>query len=148
MLANGLAMLAAHYLLPQPAGTGWFPPDKTYQQRQQEKERIKRRNKKERQNFFLKAQLAKLKPSRVGLLLTGIYLFVIGATSFSYCYDYSGQSLYSYSLLLFSCIGLFYMGCAVYGYQVILDRVIGSCWFFSLLTSLPMHLLLNCCLTD
>ncbi|MDD9140209.1 MAG: hypothetical protein NQ127_04840, partial [Candidatus Cardinium sp.] len=26
MLANGLAMLAAHYLLPQPAGTGWFPP--------------------------------------------------------------------------------------------------------------------------
>jgi hypothetical protein len=23
MLANGLAMLAAHYLLPQPPGTGW-----------------------------------------------------------------------------------------------------------------------------
>ncbi|MDD9139498.1 MAG: sodium:solute symporter family protein [Candidatus Cardinium sp.] len=46
MLANGLAMLAAHYLLPQPAGTGWGLPDKTYQQWQQEKERIARRNKK------------------------------------------------------------------------------------------------------
>ncbi|AWN81720.1 sodium:solute symporter family protein [Candidatus Cardinium hertigii] len=29
MLANGLAMLAAHYLLPQPAGTGWVSPDQT-----------------------------------------------------------------------------------------------------------------------
>ncbi|ROT47544.1 hypothetical protein [Candidatus Cardinium hertigii] len=27
MLANGLAMLAAHYLLPQPPGTGWIEPD-------------------------------------------------------------------------------------------------------------------------
>ncbi|MDD9139506.1 MAG: hypothetical protein NQ127_01065 [Candidatus Cardinium sp.] len=34
-------MLAAHYLLPQPAGTGWLPPDKIYLQRQQEKERIR-----------------------------------------------------------------------------------------------------------
>ncbi|AWN81634.1 High-affinity proline transporter PutP [Candidatus Cardinium hertigii] len=31
MLANGLAMLLAHYLLPQPAGTGWVAPDKMYQ---------------------------------------------------------------------------------------------------------------------
>ncbi|AWN81355.1 High-affinity proline transporter PutP [Candidatus Cardinium hertigii] len=48
MLANGLAMLAAHYLLPHPAGTGWVPPDKIYQQRQQEKARIARRSKQER----------------------------------------------------------------------------------------------------
>ncbi|ROT47113.1 sodium:solute symporter family protein [Candidatus Cardinium hertigii] len=27
MLANGLAMLAAHYVLPQPPGTGWVEPD-------------------------------------------------------------------------------------------------------------------------
>ncbi|AWN81776.1 High-affinity proline transporter PutP [Candidatus Cardinium hertigii] len=147
MLANGLAMLAAHYLLPQPAGTGWVPPDKIYQQRQQERARIKRRNKQERQNFFLKAQLAKFKPSRTGLLLSGIYLLVIGVATFGYCYDYS-QSLYSYSLLLLPCMGLLYMGCSVYGYQTIPDGAIGKYWFFSLLTSLPMHLLLNCCLTD
>ena len=36
MLVNGLTMLAVHYLFPQPEGTGWIPPDKTYQQRQQE----------------------------------------------------------------------------------------------------------------
>ncbi|AWN81463.1 sodium:solute symporter family protein [Candidatus Cardinium hertigii] len=34
MLANGLAMLMAHYLLPQPTGTGWFPTDKFYTQKQ------------------------------------------------------------------------------------------------------------------
>ncbi|MDD9139657.1 MAG: sodium:solute symporter family protein [Candidatus Cardinium sp.] len=31
ILANGLAMLLAHYLLPQPAGSGWVAPDKMYQ---------------------------------------------------------------------------------------------------------------------
>ncbi|MDD9140109.1 MAG: sodium:solute symporter family protein, partial [Candidatus Cardinium sp.] len=146
MLTNGLAMLAAHYLLPQPAGTGWVPPDKIYQQKQQEKARIARRSKQERERFFSKENLIKLNPSRVVLLLTGLYLLVIGAASFGYCYDYSEQSLYSYSLLLFSCIGLLYMGCAVYGYQLILDWAVGSCWFFSLLIALSFHLLLNCCL--
>ncbi|AWN82074.1 High-affinity proline transporter PutP [Candidatus Cardinium hertigii] len=148
MLANGLAMLAAHYLLPQPAGTGWVPPDKIYQQRQQEKARIARRSKQERERFFSQEHRAKLKPSRVMLLLTGIYLLVIGATSFGHCYDDSGQSIYSYSLLLLSCIGLFYMGYAVYGYPILPDGVVGSCWFFSLLTSLPLHMLISCCLVQ
>ncbi|MDD9139982.1 MAG: sodium:solute symporter family protein, partial [Candidatus Cardinium sp.] len=148
MLANGLAMLLAHYLLPQPAGSGWVAPDKIYQQRQQEKARIKRRNKQERKNFFLKKKLAKFKPSRAGLLLTGIYLIVIGATSFGHCYDDSGQSIYSYDLLLLSCIGLFYMGYAVYGYPIIPDWVVGSCWFFSLLIALPLHMLISCCLVQ
>ncbi|MDD9139878.1 MAG: HD domain-containing protein [Candidatus Cardinium sp.] len=146
MLANGLAMLTAHYLLPQPAGTGWVPPDKIYQQIQQEKARIARRNKQERKDFFFKAQLAKFKPARVGLLLTGIYLLVIGAASFGYCYYHSDQVQYSYSLLLLPCIGFLYMGCAIYSYQLIPDWVVGSCWFFSLLIALPLHLLLSCCL--
>ncbi|AWN81638.1 High-affinity proline transporter PutP [Candidatus Cardinium hertigii] len=144
MLANGLAMLAAHYLLPHPAGTGWVPPDKTYQQWQQEKERITRRNKQERKDFFLKAQLAKFKPSRAGLLLTGIYLLVIGTVSFVYCYYHSDQVQYSYSLLLLPCIGFLYIGCAIYSYQFIPDWVVGSCWFFSLLIALPLHLLFSC----
>ncbi|AWN82304.1 High-affinity proline transporter PutP [Candidatus Cardinium hertigii] len=144
MLANGLAMLAAHYLLPQPAGTGWVPTDKIYQQKQQEKARIKRRNKQERERFFSKENLIKLKPSRVVLLLTGLYLLVIGAASLGYGYDYTGHSIYSYGLLLFSGIGLLYMGCAVYGYHIIPDRAIGICWFFSLLVGFPLHLLFSC----
>ncbi|AWN81382.1 High-affinity proline transporter PutP [Candidatus Cardinium hertigii] len=143
MLANGLAMLAAHYLLPQPAGTGWIPPDKIYQQRQQEKARIARRSKQERERFFSKENLIKLKPSRTGLLLSGIYLLVIGVATFGYCYDYS-QSLYSYSLLLLPCMGLLYMGCSVYGYQTIPDRAIGICWFISVLVGFPFHLLFSC----
>ncbi|AWN81637.1 High-affinity proline transporter PutP [Candidatus Cardinium hertigii] len=144
MLANGLAMLAAHYLLPHPAGTGWVPPDKIYQQRQQEKARIARRSKQERERFFSKENLIKLKPSRVVLLLTGLYLLVIGAASLGYGYDYTGHSLYSYGLLLLSGIGLLYMGCAVYGYHIIPDKAIGICWFFSLLVALPLHLLFSC----
>ena len=46
MLANGLAMLAAHYLLKQPDGTGWVKPDNTFRQIQQEDSR-KRAERKE-----------------------------------------------------------------------------------------------------
>ncbi|MGI2262380.1 sodium:solute symporter family transporter [Candidatus Cardinium hertigii] len=46
MLANGLAMLAAHYLLKQPEGTGWVKPDNVFRQIQQEDSR-KRAERKE-----------------------------------------------------------------------------------------------------
>jgi hypothetical protein len=53
MLVNGLAMLAAHYCLPQPAATGgWLPPDRRYQQRKQENQRINRRRKRILQAIF------------------------------------------------------------------------------------------------
>ncbi|WP_223245920.1 sodium:solute symporter family protein [Cardinium endosymbiont of Sogatella furcifera] len=41
MLANGLAMMAAHYFLKQPKGAGWVGPDDTLKQIQQESFRKK-----------------------------------------------------------------------------------------------------------
>ncbi|UWW97172.1 MAG: hypothetical protein NMK33_01220 [Candidatus Cardinium sp.] len=34
-MANGLAMMAAHYLLPQPAGKGWVGINDQYKRMQQ-----------------------------------------------------------------------------------------------------------------
>ncbi|AWN81834.1 hypothetical protein DK880_00513 [Candidatus Cardinium hertigii] len=143
MLANGLAMLAAHYLLPQPAGTGWVPPDKTYQQVQQEKERMKRRNKRERAAFFTKENLTKLKPNAITVVLVGIYLVIVSLVS---NYYYNGQAKDFWKCLPFCMLGAVYIGYVAFFTNKISDWVVGSCWFFSLLIALPLHLLLNCCL--
>ncbi|AWN81775.1 Sodium/glucose cotransporter [Candidatus Cardinium hertigii] len=144
MLANGLAMLVAHYLLPQPAGTGWLPPDKIYLQRQQEKKRIARRNKKERTIFFTKENLAKLKPNAITLVLVGIYLIV--SSLVSSCY-YNAQKT------VWACIPFFMLGVAHIGYVAffankIPDEAIGKYWFISVLVGFPFHLLLSCCLCE
>jgi Na+/proline symporter len=53
MLANGLAMMAAHYLLPQPEGKGWVEPDDHFKQVQQAKARKKSHRKEAFKNGFI-----------------------------------------------------------------------------------------------
>jgi hypothetical protein len=53
MLANGLAMMAAHYLLPQPECKGWVEPDDEFKQVQQAKARKKLRGKEVFENDFV-----------------------------------------------------------------------------------------------
>ncbi|WP_262494596.1 sodium:solute symporter family protein [Candidatus Cardinium hertigii] len=122
MLANGLAMLAAHYLLPQPAGTGWVPPDKTYQQWQQEKERIKRRNKQERAIFFTKENLAKLKPKAITTVFVGVYLIITSLVSSCY---YNGQTKAVWVSIPFCMLGVAYIGYVAFFANKIPDWAIG-----------------------
>ncbi|MDD9139879.1 MAG: sodium:solute symporter family protein, partial [Candidatus Cardinium sp.] len=143
MLANGLAMLAAHYLLPQPAGTGWVPPDKTYQQWQQEKERIARRNKQERAIFFTKKNLAKLKPNAITTVFIGVYLIITSLVISCY---YNVQTKAVWIFIPFCMLGVGYIGYVAFLKEnnKIPDWAIGKYWFISVLVGFPLHLLFSC----
>ncbi|AXI24075.1 Sodium:solute symporter family protein [Cardinium endosymbiont of Sogatella furcifera] len=76
MVANGLAMMVAHYLFKQPENTGWIGPDRTCIQMKQVHVRKQRAQKEAIKNGLIdiKATLAKLQPSHVALTYTGIYI--------------------------------------------------------------------------
>lgn len=78
MVANGLAMMAAHYLLKQPAGTGWVKPDDTFKQIQQENSRKREERKESIKNAWKnrKMVLANLKPSPTTIVGVGCYIAV------------------------------------------------------------------------
>ncbi|WP_260214904.1 sodium:solute symporter family protein, partial [Candidatus Cardinium hertigii] len=76
MLANGLAMLVAHYVLPQPPGTGWIEPDDELKQIRQANARKWARRKEAIKAFFSKDSLAKLPPNRTKIIGMGIYVMV------------------------------------------------------------------------
>ncbi|MDD9139906.1 MAG: hypothetical protein NQ127_03175, partial [Candidatus Cardinium sp.] len=141
MLANGLAMLLAHYLLPQPAGTGWVLPDKTYQQWQQEKERIARRNKQERATFFTKKNLAKLKPNSITTVFIGVYLIITSLVISCY---YNVQTKAVWIFIPFCMLGVGYIGYGTFFTNKIPDWAIGKYWFISVLVGFPLHLLFSC----
>ncbi|MGI2257183.1 sodium:solute symporter family transporter [Candidatus Cardinium hertigii] len=75
MLANGLAMMTAHYLLKQPDGTGWVKPDNTFKQIQQENFRKKEERKEAIRRGWenKKMAMAKLKPSHTTMVCVGLY---------------------------------------------------------------------------
>ena len=75
MLANGLAMMVAHYLLKQPDGTGWLKPDNVFRQIQQEDSRKRAERKEAIQNAWAnrKATLANLATLR----FIGLYIIAI-----------------------------------------------------------------------
>ncbi|MGI2298304.1 sodium:solute symporter family transporter [Candidatus Cardinium hertigii] len=78
MLANGLAMMAAHYLLKQPEGTGWVKPDNTFIQIQQENFRKNEERKATIRNYFnnKKVILSKIVPSHITMIYMGFYIFI------------------------------------------------------------------------
>ncbi|WP_339044727.1 hypothetical protein [Cardinium endosymbiont of Tipula unca] len=74
MLANGAAMMVAHYLLPQPKDRGWVGEDNEMKQRKQAKERKKARRKEKITPLFTKDQLANLTPDKLRLTCIGAYI--------------------------------------------------------------------------
>jgi len=80
MLANGIAMMAAHYLCKQPDGTGWVQPltDDVSKQMQQVHMRKKAARKEAIKNglMHIKDTLAKLQPSYATLRWMGIYVVI------------------------------------------------------------------------
>ena len=79
MLANGLAMMAAHYLLKQPKDAGWVKPNDTFQQIEQEKTRKSIERKEAIRNAWenKKVALAKLVPSHATMVCMGVYFFIV-----------------------------------------------------------------------
>lgn len=75
MLANGLAMMAAHYLLKQPEDTGWVKPDNTFRQIQQENSRKRSERKEAMKNAWenRKITLSNLIPSHTTIVSVGVY---------------------------------------------------------------------------
>lgn len=78
MLANGLAMLAAHYLLKQPESAGWVGPDNDWIQMKQVHARKKNAQKEAIKNKLvcIKHALAKLQPSKEQLIFLGLYVVI------------------------------------------------------------------------
>ncbi len=78
MLANGLAMLAAHYLFKQPEGAGWVGPDHTFIQMQQARARKRAAQKEAIKNSLLdiKQTLHRFQPSRATLTGVGFYVLI------------------------------------------------------------------------
>ncbi|WP_223245671.1 sodium:solute symporter family transporter [Cardinium endosymbiont of Bemisia tabaci] len=78
MLANGFAMLVAHYLLRQPEAAGWVKPDTTFKQIQQENTRRSIERKEAIKNAWQnkKIILSKLVPSSTTMVCMGFYFFI------------------------------------------------------------------------
>lgn len=78
MIANGLAMMAVHYLFKQPETTGWVEPDNIFKQSQQESSRRYA----EQKEYFKtlldnrKKICAKIVPQHKIILLAGLYLII------------------------------------------------------------------------
>ncbi|WP_133282057.1 sodium:solute symporter family protein, partial [Cardinium endosymbiont of Culicoides punctatus] len=106
MLANGIAMMVAHYSRPQPEGTGWMKEDDEAKQKRQAQERKKKRMQEEEK---LRSKLEKLKPNHQSLLLMAFYigittlfaLFIIGKDHFTNWYV-----LRVITALIFFCYGM------------------------------------------
>ncbi|TDG94184.1 sodium:solute symporter family transporter [Cardinium endosymbiont of Culicoides punctatus] len=106
MLANGIAMMVAHYSRPQPEGTGWMKEDDEAKQKRQAQERKKKRMQEEEK---LRSKLEKLKPSHKSLLLMSFYigittlfsLTIIGKDHFTIWYV-----LRLITALIFFCYGM------------------------------------------
>ena len=75
MLANGLAMMAAHYLLKQPEDAGWVGPDDQFKQIVQENARKRSEQRESIKSGWTnrKATLAKLMPSHTTMVYVGFY---------------------------------------------------------------------------
>ncbi|CDG50131.1 sodium:solute symporter family transporter [Cardinium endosymbiont of Bemisia tabaci] len=84
MLANGFAMLAAHYLLKQPDGSGWVKPDNVFKQLQQENARKRTERKEAIKNAWAnrKNTLANLITSDLTLYLIGLYAITTAILSY------------------------------------------------------------------
>ncbi|MGI2262245.1 sodium:solute symporter family transporter [Candidatus Cardinium hertigii] len=84
MLANGLAMLTAHYLLKQPESAGWVKPDNVFRQIQQQNARKRTEQKEIIKNAWAnkKYTLLQLITNDINIYLIGIYTITTAMLSY------------------------------------------------------------------
>ncbi|WP_419241606.1 sodium:solute symporter family transporter [Cardinium endosymbiont of Nabis limbatus] len=138
MLANGLAMMAAHYLPKQPKGKGWVGPDDQFKQLQQVNARKRAERKEAIKNGWAnrKATLVKLMPSDATLRLTGLYIIATAILSYwfikpDYIYWAMGQGL----------VGVFFTSSNTFFSKAIPTWVTSLVWLLGLGIYLPLNLL-------
>lgn len=139
MLANGLAMMVAHYLLPQPSVKGWVGPDDEFIQIAQSAARKRTRRK---ESFIairmrLRGRLAKLKPSNTGLTWIGFYA-IFTSILFFFTGHGSREDIFWYILQLI--FGSSFLGYAFMPKDSIPDWKISRYWLLSIFFCLPANI--------
>ncbi|WP_342264950.1 sodium:solute symporter family transporter [Cardinium endosymbiont of Philonthus spinipes] len=142
MLANGLAMLAAHYLFKQPENTGWVGPDDAFVQLQQVRARKQQARKEAIKNGLLhfKETLARLRPSHATLTCVGFYVLISNLLTYFIApiTDHGGW------LIAQLLIGICFLGYSTFvseKIKLIPNWLIGLLWLTGLSFCLPINVL-------
>ncbi|WP_342265741.1 sodium:solute symporter family transporter [Cardinium endosymbiont of Philonthus spinipes] len=144
MLANALAMMAAHYLLKQPKNTGWTRPqqDHMVHQMQQENARKQAERKETMKNAWTnkKDTLAKLQPKHATLTCVGFYIIISNLLA----YFIASITEHSGWLIAQLLVGICFLGYSTFiseKTKPIQDWVIGLFWLIGLSFCFPINVL-------
>ncbi|UWW97142.1 MAG: sodium:solute symporter family protein [Candidatus Cardinium sp.] len=144
MLANGLAMMAAHYLLKQPKGTGWVKPDSMFTQIQQENARKRAERKETIKNAWTnrKVLLANLVPSHTTIVYIACYTTVTSLLAYFIEHiTHHGSWLILQLFVSTCCLGYPFIYDISKKIRSIPAWCIGLCWLIGLTLYLPLNLL-------
>ncbi|WP_223245664.1 sodium:solute symporter family transporter [Cardinium endosymbiont of Bemisia tabaci] len=141
MLANGLAMVAAHYLFKQPEGAGWSKPDDEFQQMRQAqaRKRAERRAAIKMAWANRKVTLGKLAPGDATLRLMGLYMVVTSIVD----YWFMQPTGISWAISQV-CIGALFIASKTFFSKMLPNWSIGLGALTALTIYLPLDLLWHC----
>lgn len=144
MLANGLAMMLAHYFLKQPSTSGWAKtnPDDPFTQMQEINRRKKAARREAIKNGFihLKNTLAKLQPSHTTLTWVGLYVVITNLL----IYFVASITNHACWLIPQLIIGACFLGYSPFyskNLQTIPNWAVGLFWVTALAFCLPINVL-------
>lgn len=141
MLANGLAMMAAHYLLPQPKGKGWVGLDDERRQMKQACKRKKARRKEMFTYAFIQDGLAKLTPDSAQLTFIGLCILL---TTFLTLITTNNTSFSCWNVLQIFLASSF-VGFGFLRKITILSWKVGLYWVLGLVFCLPLNIIFHWC---
>ncbi|WP_342265566.1 sodium:solute symporter family transporter [Cardinium endosymbiont of Philonthus spinipes] len=138
MLANGLAMLVAHYLLKQPESSGWVGPDHQFKQIQQAHARKRAERKEAFKNGWAnrKVTLASLLPSDAAVRLTGLYMVTTAVLDYWFI-----KPDHIYWAVCQGLLGALFTSSKTFFSKSVPDWFVGLVWLIGLSVYLPVHLL-------
>ncbi|MDN5246803.1 MAG: sodium:solute symporter family protein [Candidatus Cardinium sp.] len=143
MVANGLAMMVAHYLFKQPKEIGWVGPDPHFKQIQQAHARKQAERKEAIKNGWAnrKITLTKLVPNHTIIVCAGIYVAI--TSLMAYFITPIGHHGCWLILQLFGaacCLGYPFLYDIFQKIRGIPSWFIGLCWLMGLAVYLPFNL--------
>ncbi|WP_342265060.1 sodium:solute symporter family transporter [Cardinium endosymbiont of Philonthus spinipes] len=138
MVANGLAMMAAHHLFKQPKDTGWMDPDYQFKQLQQAHRRKRVERKEAIKNGWTnkKAILLKLMPSDRTIRLIGLYM--VATAILDYWFIRPDHIYWAICQVL---VGALFTSSKTFFSKTIPAWCMGVCWLIGLAVYLPVNLL-------
>ncbi|WP_342265202.1 sodium:solute symporter family transporter [Cardinium endosymbiont of Philonthus spinipes] len=138
MVANGLAMMSAHYLFKQPKGAGWVGPDYQFKQLQQAdaRKRVERKEAIKNRWSNKKVSLSKLIPSDRTIRLTGLYM--VATAILDYWFIRPDHIYWAICQVL---VGALFTSSKTFFSKTIPAWCMGLCWLIGLAVYLPVNLL-------